>query len=247
MRKFLMMITMMLVIGVTAIAQTSTTTVIHGAVVDKNGNPLPGAVVSATGGAETALVEADGTFTMEIPIWLKSVTASYPGYGSKKKKPVFDKDMVFTLGRKEPMKAFLNIVGAVPIADGEVTGGVGIMAGALDDWGFYGKVVFPLWHNTINVGENRVKSLQVTIGGIRHIYKSFYLSLGIGYGGTVHDMWNYDHHQSEVVSDPGMAFEIGAIFRIGKHFDLSIGYTQTLGFEYLYVNEIPYLSFGYVF
>ncbi|WP_417471148.1 carboxypeptidase-like regulatory domain-containing protein, partial [Leyella stercorea] len=38
------------------------TRIIKGAVVDKNGNPLPGATVEATNGAESTTVDADGTF-----------------------------------------------------------------------------------------------------------------------------------------------------------------------------------------
>lgn len=56
-----------------------------GAVVDKNGNPLPGAKVEATGGAENTVTDADGTFNLEASQWLKSITVTYPGMGKKKK------------------------------------------------------------------------------------------------------------------------------------------------------------------
>lgn len=70
-----------------------TTKIITGKVVDKTGEPLPGALVSATGGAETVATEADGTFTIEVPVWLKNLTASYAGHfettqSVKKKKEV---------------------------------------------------------------------------------------------------------------------------------------------------------------
>jgi len=58
------------------------TKTIHGLVTDKAGNPISGALVEATGGAENTYTGPDGTFTLEVPKWLLSATASY---GNNKK------------------------------------------------------------------------------------------------------------------------------------------------------------------
>ena len=84
MRKKLFM--MLLMGGVLMVAKAQSTKEVKGVVIDKNGNPLPGAKVQATGGAETAVTDADGTFNIEVSRWLKSLTATYPGMISKKAK-----------------------------------------------------------------------------------------------------------------------------------------------------------------
>lgn len=79
-------------------AMAQATKTIKGAVIDKSGNPLPGATVEATGGAESVTTDADGTFTMEVPIWLKSVTAKYPGYKDQIQKVGYA-DIIFEMGK----------------------------------------------------------------------------------------------------------------------------------------------------
>ena len=61
-----------------------TTIILKGAVVDKNGNAIPGATIEATGGAENTMSGPDGTFTLEVSRWLKSITVSYEGKHEKK-------------------------------------------------------------------------------------------------------------------------------------------------------------------
>lgn len=53
------------------------TKTIHGVVTDEMGNPISGALVEATGGAENTYTAQDGTFTLEVSKWLLSATASY--------------------------------------------------------------------------------------------------------------------------------------------------------------------------
>lgn len=58
-----------------------TTKIITGIVVDRVGEPIEGAYVNATNGPETVETGSDGTFSIEVPVWLKSLTASYYGLG----------------------------------------------------------------------------------------------------------------------------------------------------------------------
>lgn len=81
MRRFILL-TLLTVFSLTfAFAQS--TREVRGTVIDVYGNPIPGARVEATGGAETTVTDADGTFSIEVSQWLVSLTVTYPGLGSK--------------------------------------------------------------------------------------------------------------------------------------------------------------------
>ena len=218
-----------------AMAQSETTRTIHGAVVDKNGNPLPGAVVSATDGAETALVNADGTFELEIPMWLKSVTASYAGYANKKMKPLFDQDMIFRLKKDKNRLGFINVFAGAAFYDygGETGASLGLMGGTLSNWGFYVKA-------GMLYGFEEGLGGIVTAGVTKRICNNVYAYLGIGYSSVLY-AWDEELYS-------GMAFDLGVIFKLSRHFDLTVGYTQTTDFTDLEgCNFIPNVSFGYVF
>lgn len=226
-----------------AMAQSETTRTIHGAVVDKNGNPLPGAVVSATDGAETTLVNADGTFELEIPMWLKSVTASYAGYANKKMKPRFDQDMIFRLKKDKNRLGFINVFGGPVFYDyGEKVGPLlGLMGGTLSNWGFYVKA------GVLAGASDGIGGIG-TAGVTKRICKNVYAYLGIGYSSVLYDGYDsyYGYDTDEVYS--GMAFDLGVIFKLSRHFDLTVGYTQTTDFTDLEgCNFSPNVSLGYVF
>lgn len=77
-----------------------TTKTITGIVTDKAGTPLEGATVSATAGAETVETDANGAYSIEVPVWLKRLSASYPGMGEKEQK-IKDKTVIdFKMGKK---------------------------------------------------------------------------------------------------------------------------------------------------
>lgn len=241
--KKLMIFFAMAMICTLAMAQSETTRTIHGAVVDKNGNPLPGAVVSATNGAETALVNADGTFELEIPVWLKSVTASYAGYNSKKMKPEFNQDMIFRLSKKQPKYGFINAFGGFSFFEENSCPTYGLMGGLLANVGFYAKAGVTIYDDVV--------SGMIIGGATKRIYKNIYAYLGVGYCGVLYEDYVYggasgleDYNTVDQV--PGIAFDGGFIFGIGRHFNVSVGYTHALDFSY-YWNCIPNISLGYVF
>lgn len=137
---------MLLMVGAAFAANAQSTRQIRGAVVDKkNGNPLPGAKVEATGGAESTVTDADGTFTLEVSQWLKSLTATYPGM-NKKKEEIDGTNILFELTPKQKLTWFVNLVGNVSYypadrnynTDGCLPG-IGLMVGQLGKWGWYGK------------------------------------------------------------------------------------------------------------
>lgn len=242
---------MMSVLSLAVLAQTETTRTIHGAVVDKNGNPLPGAVVSAEGGADTSIAESDGTFSMEVPVWLKKVSASYGGYVKRTLKTNFDKEMIFKMRKLAPTPGgyFINVVGGavIPWQTEDTKAYFGIRGGHLSNWGWYAEIGY----DTLG------KGIQATAGGIRRIYGPAFFYLGIGYGKvseygdkfTGYDDEGHSIYEWGPRRNNAMAFDGGFMFKIGKHFDLSFGLTFTTDFyaELDYVDFTPKISLGYVF
>lgn len=234
MKKYIMLL---LLAVATLGASAQSTRVVSGAVIDKNGNPLPGATVSATGGAETTLTQSDGTFSLEVPIWLKSLTASYAGMDDKKLRTDFNRDMIFTMKPAFNKAWFINATAGCSIGDYSYLN-LGFMAGRLGKWGYYAKLNFPVRAHIDNV-QGYAYGIQGIVGGIKSISKRVYFYLGAGYGGI-----SYEDYEIEF--DPGVAFEAGFLFRIGSHFNLGAGYTHTCDFEGWW-NCNPNISLGYVF
>lgn len=234
MKKYIMLL---LLAVATLGASAQSTRVVSGAVIDKNGNPLPGATVSATGGAETTLTQGDGTFSLEVPIWLKSLTASYAGMKDKKLRTDFNRDMIFTMRKAFNSAWFLNASVGVSIGDFSHLN-LGLMAGRFGKWGYYAKLNFPVLAH----GEGDYSyGLQGIVGGIKSISKRVYFYLGAGYSG----MSYYDDYDDKSF-EPAAAFDAGFLFRIGSHFNLSAGYTHICDFNGWWDCN-PNLSFGYVF
>ena len=252
MRKIFFMLA--LVLASTA-AMAQSTRIIKGAVVDKNGNPLPGATVEATNGAESTTVDADGTFSLEVSRWLNTATARYAGM-RKKTLEVQDGDMVFRMSPKLEMDWFLNVVaGGVTLdrTDDEydmrpnATFTIGLMGGFLSNWGGYAKLLWSL--NASVIEEPAVPT--VTIGATKRVFSFMYAYAGVGCG-VVNQVDSY--YSNDGYSYPyrfenyrytGMAFDLGAIFRVKNHISANVGIS--------YVTNFPYNNFyfsagvGYVF
>lgn len=210
---------------------------VRGAVIDRNGNPLPGAEVSATGGAETTMTDADGTFTLEVPIWLKSLTARYSGMADKKVKTDFNGNMIFTMKPEFTSSWFINAIGGFDVDEmsGIFGGRVGLMGGKLAKWGYYGKL-------TMATGGAYIEnSISGTVGVIRHVYQPMFVYLGAGVGGSMEESDYYYYYDDEWCTNA--AVEAGFIFRF-NHFNFSLGYTITFGGEY---NHSALFGLGYCF
>lgn len=214
--------------GASAMIMAQSTKTVKGAVIDLNGNPLPGAKVEATGGAESTVTDADGTFSLEVSQWLKSLSVTYPGMNKKKMSIKSDnRDLIFTMTEKSNYW-FVNAVAQYD--DGCL--GAGVMFGQLDKWGWYGKAVMDFTYFDGHFDEVSYGP-TISAGVIKRVSKSSYMYLGIGYsnyydsydyyyddgswGGYVCD---YDHRHLE--NEPAVLLEIGAMHRIG-HFNLNYG------------------------
>lgn len=243
MRKIFLMLALALA-STAAMAQS--TRIIKGAVVDKNGNPLPGATVEATNGAESTTVDADGTFSLEVSRWLNTATARYAGMRKKTLK-VQDGDMVFRLSPKYDKKWFLNVVSGVVTLDRtyddydmqpNATFTIGLMGGYLSDWGGYAKLLWGL--NASVIEETAVPT--VTIGATKRVFSFMHAYAGAGYGklNGVDKEYNRDVSNSDA-----MAFDLGAIFRVKKHISANVGISWVTDFDQ--ANYYFSAGVGYVF
>mgnify|MGYP002622045368 CR=1 FL=1 len=221
-----------------------TTKVVKGAVIDKNGNPLPGAVVEATGGAETTTVDADGSFEMEVPLWLKSITAKYAGMADKKQKlrNGSNDNLVLKMTSAYPSGWFVSLVGGfnsnIHYYDERAYGRLGVMGGRLGNWGFYGKITPTLAHGADGIP-------AVTVGGIKHLTKGTYLFLGAGIAPKPehYNDYGYDDYDGY---DSAILFDLGVIVTIKSRFTITYGCTFGIDFD-----GIPepgsLIGFGYLF
>lgn len=211
------------------------TKVINGAVVDKNGNPLPGAIVEATGGAENTVVDADGSFSIEVPIWLKSLTARYSGMKTSKQNINGLDMMIFRLSPQSDGRWFVNLEGSIGVSPSSVYR-VGIMAGYLGNWGGYAKIL-PTFCDSDAEG-----TPAATVGIIKRIKKPVYAYFGLGYAPICEEDYKYGNYLY-----PGGMVEAGFIFNI-KRFNINVGYSFSFDFEDTdYSNNDIHFGLGYCF
>lgn len=214
MKKVIFMIALCLV-SIGAMAQS--TKVVNGAVVDKNGNPLPGAVVEATGGAESTVVDADGTYSIEVPLWLKSLTARYTGMKTQKKN-IVGRELVFEMNREIANKWFVNLVTAYDCYDLE-TGRIGVMAGYADSWGGYIKLL-----PTLSWADEGNGMPAITAGVIKRISRPVNLYLGFGASPFVDD----DYWGKGYELKYGGAIELGTIINLTDRLNMNVGFAYAI-------------------
>lgn len=253
MKHFILTLTLICLGSMSALAQS--TRVVKGAVVDKNGNPLPGAVVEATGGAESAVVDADGTYAIEVPIWLNSLTAKYAGMQTKKIKLDHDGDIIFRLRTQIADKGwFVNVVGATSFFDADETNGgpaasgpagrLGLMGGYIGNWGGYVKVT-PTFGD-----EAKACGLPAaTIGVIKRIVGPAHIYVGLGYAPVSGDDDDYGyngwHYDDCSFYENGMMVDFGFMFKF-NHIVANVGYSYSNSFC-CNVNHDLHFGVGYCF
>lgn len=253
MKKIITLLTIAFAAAGSLMAQNNQRTV-KGFVIDNNGNPIAGAEVMATGGGETAITDADGSFSMTVSPFLKTITATYTGMGSKKLKTKFDRDMIFRMSPKNDYW-FLNAVGIVSTGEGFTGGGGGLMGGYLGKWGGYLKATID---NCLMQDDPKVPT--ITLGVIKSFSNKVYGYLGVGYSQTVfeqsyyysysyysyfYDTYNYGSYWDwETHTENAVAVEVGCIFRTSRHFNFTVGYTLAAND---YIRHTVNVGAGYVF
>ena len=191
-----------LVCSLAAMAQT--TKVVSGAVIDKHGNPLPGATVSVPNGAESAIVDADGTYTLEVPVWSSSLVATYAGMMDKKMK-IAGSEVIFRMKPAIESQWFLNVVAEYNYESGPY---LGLMAGYLGKWGGYLKVAPYL------DGYDYEYYPAVTAGVTKRFCRWLHMYAGIG-AAPVSYWYDYDYYE--------YALDLGFIIKPTKHFNIDLG------------------------
>lgn len=246
MKKIFIVLITLLVFGVPGQAQETkdfqTTRVIRGAVIDKKGNPLPGATVRATGGAEYVTTDADGSFSIEVPIWLESLTALYPGLRNNKMEITAYDTMIFKLKSLDRVYGFVDLMFA-NVWQVKPTGGhndkvqqLGIMGGAYRKWGGYAKIMFGLFAS--NNGEYTYHSRincdpTVTGGVIKSLNSRFNVFMGAGPAFNYNFFNEYGYGALRAEQCFSLAIEGGAMFKY-KKLNALIGMTyvtQSLYFQ----------------
>lgn len=229
--------------GAVAMTMAQTAKTVKGAVIDLNGNPLPGAKVEATGGAESTVTDADGTFSLEVSQWLKSLSVTYPGMNKKKMSIKSDnRDLIFTMTEKSSYW-FVN---AVAQYDDECLG-AGAMFGKLNKWGWYAKAVMDFAYLDGHVDESSYAP-TISAGVIKRVSKSFYMYLGVGYTNLYYEDYYSSHKDVELISEPAVLLEVGAMHRFG-HFNLNYGVGIASDEVKFYTENVSnfHLGIGYSF
>ena len=207
MKKILFLFAL-LAMSTVGLAQTRT---VNGAVIDKNGNPLPGAKVEAEGGIYTT-VNADGSFSLEVPTDIQRLNFSYVGIGDRYLK-ITDSPMLVEL--KKQQHWFVNLESETVLNDEEAVF-LGIRAGYLaENLGGYFRVVVPTLSNFDS--ENHVPA--VTAGLIGRLFGNLYFYGGLGYS-KVFAADEMDYRDTDY---DGLAVDAGFMCKAG-HFNVTVGY-----------------------
>lgn len=219
-----------MLLSVALSAQTTKT--LRGAVIDKYGNPVPGAVVSATHGAETTTVESDGTFSYEVPIWLESITVECPGMAKRKVKldaSTFAGGQVVV--KMKPKNGSWFVGGQLGMNIGtKMAADFGIMGGYIGNWGGYIRTTFThrgTWYGVLGV--------------TKHIKGKWYGMAGT-FMGMVDGYSSSNYHSYESM---GQTWDLGVLYTFSKHMHFTANITPVT--NYHSVNVHLSVGVGYTF
>lgn len=245
-------------LSLSAFAQSTKT--IKGVVLDSNGSPLQGATVEATGSSEVTTVNFDGTFSLEVPEFLKKATARYQDMS--KTMSIKSGDMVFRMdgkSAKQPKTPRIKSSNSSSIttksqfylganysyltgddSDGHMGG---LMFGILGKWGWYMKTNFGTTsYEEYHWGryfpyytQESGMAFNLTTGFSKRIYRPlhFYLGAGIGLAPS---------RDSE--NDFYVVPEIGLLCKMGKHFYANVSYQSMVLGD---LKHVASAGFGYAF
>nr|MBP7471915.1 carboxypeptidase-like regulatory domain-containing protein [Prevotella sp.] len=219
----------------------SAQTTIEGKVVDRKGNPIPGAKVEVSGTNESVLTELDGTFSMVTQKMPRKVNIYYVGMQSKKQKVT--PDMLVKLSKttwwnEKPDKYlfFVGIDGAFPEKNMKDPS-FGIMVGYVKNFGVYAHCMFHKvqdddgeWNlgqypSPWTTGNSKLSFNAATAGLIFRWIGPIYCNIGIGYVSNKVSWQTAGGKYLKYTDDcyDGIGSEIGVFLRM-KHLVVSGGY-----------------------
>jgi len=235
-KLILLMAFVICVLGVGA----QNTKVVTGVVIDEKGNPVSNALVEAWGSPQSTTTADDGSFSMELPIWVKSLTTKSDNFWKKKIDILNPNQVLFEV---ESTKGAWFVNGVFSHDDGDAEyNRAGLMGGYLGKWGGYLKVTIPFGEEI-----NAVTWPSVSAGVIKRLSKCVHLYLGVGYASVYFHTEAYDWEgRKEHYYDACYGFmgEAGAIFKF-KKFNFGVGYGLSASSGYL--NHNFSVSLGYCF
>lgn len=212
------------------VAQDSVT----GTVVDRKGNPVPGAKVELQGSGESVITELDGTFRIETSSFLdlkSQVQVTYVGMQPKCQRVTTD--MVVKLSKTtwwnakpEKMSWLVSAQVAFP-ESGAKNPSFGAMLGGVKEWGWYVKGIFSSSQSTDmessieeltywTTGIEKRSYSAFTAGVIRRLNCPIYAYLGVGYASRKVAWELSDNTYAEIAdyTKSGAVIDLGLMLKV---------------------------------
>ena len=210
--------------------------VVTGTVVDRDGNPIPGAKVEIIGSTESTITELDGTFSIATESPAEKVRVLYGGMQTKVKK--VKPDLVIKMretnwwNRKpEKMSWFVGVQAAFPDSE-HIKPSFGLMVGQVKNWGWYVKGVYSKVPSTDDpsivdyntngwfTGEMKQSYWNATAGVIARLGCPIHFYAGVGYSQR-NVAWqradgNYANY--ELNEYEGLAVDLGLMLKVNRFF-----------------------------
>ena len=207
--------------------RSSRSKTISGIVIDRKGNPLEGAIVHATGGRTRTSVNADGTFALEVPEFLKSITVEQEGFFPKKRK-VRNDEMLFRMNKDYGW--FINFIPFTSLdltpmwLHGGTGHGFGLMFGQMKNWGWYAKaLIMPSDY----FGSSATAGITKRLGRFLHLYT------GIGYASTEEYYEYYEYYYNGYYHEnrlregydyrDSFMLDLGLLIKPTQRFNINVG------------------------
>jgi hypothetical protein len=216
------------------------TAIVHGKVVDRTGDPIPGAKVELSGWPESVLSNPDGTFSYDVPQRAKLLQATYAGWQTTKQR-IDRKDNTIILRMKKTTwwnevpkqwQWFAGIQGTTASTDFHYNGG-GVMFGQLKKWGWFVRGEYaPLPSTDLSIEDSGLENNYWTTGRMKQGYWSgsvgaivrlgcpIYIYIGAGYGEyqeareMANGLWVNDEveHYESLIGNFGLMLKMKRLF-----------------------------------
>lgn len=214
--------------------------VVSGTVLDKDGNPVPGAKIEIVGSTESTLTELDGTFRMETQSQARKVKVYYVGMQTKVQ--TIKPEMVIKLANtnwwnREPQKYswLVSVQGAFP-ESGVKNPSFGLMLGRVKEIGWYVKGVYSAGESTDGdygtyypegsdtgidywtTGKDKRSFYSATAGVIVRLKSALHVYAGAGYANrqVAWQLADGSYAKHTDYSKSGVAADCGLMLKIGK-------------------------------
>lgn len=209
--------------------------VVTGTVVDRDGNPIPGAKVEIVGSTESTITELDGTFSLTTQkADARKVRVQYGGMLARTKK--IEPGMVVKLResswwteKPERMAWFAGVQIGLPDSE-DIVPAYGLMVGQVKQWGWYVRGFYSKMPDTHGIiirdehgwftGKTDQGYWSVTAGGMVRLWSPFHFYAGLGYSKRTVAWQRADGSYAKYDDDSyyGMALDLGFMLKVKRIF-----------------------------